>query len=172
KFISEIGYDESRRMAEQRGLYPAWKGSLHEGRGQLVRNCYVTTDAPTRTMSMIADTSRGCEPEFSLIWFKNVMDGEHLPYVLEDFIETAKHEGFWTEGLMEKILDNHGSARGVQESPERWQRVFVTAHDVAPEWHVRMHAAFQQYTDSRVSKTINHPTEATTDDVMNAYLMA
>ena len=172
KFISDKGYEQSMRLAEQRGLYPAWKGSLHEGRGQRVRNSYVTTVAPTGTISMIADTSGGCEPEFSLIWFKNVMDGEHLPYVLEDFIETAKHEGFWTEGLMEKILDNHGSARGVQEIPERWQRVFVTAHDVAPEWHVRMQAAFQQYTDSGVSKTINLPTEATVDDVMKAYLMA
>ena len=172
KFISDKGYEQSMRLAEQRGLYPAWKGSLHEGRGQRVRNSYVTTVAPTGTISMIADTSGGCEPEFSLIWFKNVMDGEHLPYVLEDFIETAKREGFWTEGLMEKILDNHGSARGLQEIPERWQRVFVTAHDVAPEWHVRMQAAFQQYTDSGVSKTINLPTEATIDDVMKAYLMA
>ncbi len=172
KFISDKGYEQSMRLAEQRGLYPAWKGSLHEGRGQRVRNSYVTTVAPTGTISMIADTSGGCEPEFSLIWFKNVMDGEHLPYVLEDFIETAKREGFWTEGLMDKILDNHGSARGLQEIPERWQRVFVTAHDVAPEWHVRMQAAFQQYTDSGVSKTINLPTEATIDDVMKAYLMA
>ena len=172
KFISDKGYEQSMRLAEQRGLYPAWKGSLHEGRGQRVRNSYVTTVAPTGTISMIADTSGGCEPEFSLIWFKNVMDGEHLPYVLEDFIETAKREGFWTEGLMEKILDNHGSARGIQEIPERWQRVFVTAHDVAPEWHVRMQAAFQQYTDSGVSKTINLPAAATIDDVMKAYLMA
>jgi len=172
KFISEKGYDQSMRLAEQRGLYPSWKGSLHEARGQRVRNSYVTTVAPTGTISMIADTSGGCEPEFSLIWFKNVMDGEHLPYVLEDFIETAKREGFWKEGLMEKILNNHGSARGIPEIPERWQKVFVTAHDVAPEWHVRMQAAFQQYTDSGVSKTINLPAEATVDDVMNAYLMA
>src|SRR5207249_279717 len=84
----------------------------HEGRGQRVRNSYVTTVAPTGTISMIADTSGGCEPEFSLIWFKDVMDGEHLPYVLEDFIETAKREGFWTEGRMENILDNYGQARG------------------------------------------------------------
>ena len=172
KFISDKGYEESMRMAEQRGLYPAWKGSLHEARGQRVRNSYVTTVAPTGTISMIADTSGGCEPEFTLIWFKNVMDGEHLPYVLEDFIETAKREGFWKEGLMEKILANHGSARGIPQIPERWQKVFVTAHDVAPEWHVRMQAAFQRYTDSGVSKTINLPTEATIDDVMRAYLMA
>src|SRR5439155_35251 len=81
----------------------------------LERNSYVTTVAPTGTISMIADTSGGCEPEFSLIWFKNVMDGEHLPYILDIFIETAKLEGFWREGLLDKILANHGSARGLPE---------------------------------------------------------
>ncbi len=172
KFISDLGYDESMRMAAQRGMYPSWKGSLHEARGQRVRNSYVTTVAPTGTISMIADTSGGCEPEFSLIWFKNVMDGEHLPYVLDDFIETAKREGFWKDGLMDKILANHGSARGISEIPMRWQEVFTTAHDVAPEWHVRMQAAFQKHTDSGVSKTINMPDQATADDVMAAYLMA
>jgi ribonucleoside-diphosphate reductase alpha chain len=172
KFISEIGYDESRRMAEKRGAYPSWKGSLHETRDQRVRNSYVTTVAPTGTICMIADTSGGCEPEFGLIWFKNVMDGEHLPYVLDLFIETAQREGFWQDGLLDKILANHGSARGIPEIPERWQKVFATAHDIAPAWHVRMQAAFQQYTDSGVSKTINMPDTATVDDVMAAYLMA
>ncbi len=172
QFISEIGYDESIRMADQRGLYPSWKGSLHEARGQRVRNSYVTTVAPTGTISMIADTSGGCEPEFSLIWFKNVMDGEHLPYVLDHFIETAKREGFWTDGLMDKILANHGSVRGLAEVPARWQEVFTTSHDVAPDWHVRMQAAFQKHTDSGVSKTINMPDHATVDDVMAAYLLA
>src|SRR5439155_14223386 len=109
KFISDKGYEQSMRLAEQRGLYPAWKGSLHEGRGQRVRNSYVTTVAPTGTISMIADTSGGCEPEFSLIWFKNVMDGEQLPYVLEDFIETAKREGFKQEGLVVNIRANSDS---------------------------------------------------------------
>jgi ribonucleoside-diphosphate reductase alpha chain len=172
KFISEKAYDESIRLAEKRGVYPSWKGSLHEARGQRARNSYVTTVAPTGTISMIADTSGGCEPEFSLIWFKNVMDGEHLPYVLDQFIDTAKREGFGTEALMDKIVANHGSARGIAGIPERWQRVFVTAHDIAPEWHVRMQAAFQQYTDSGVSKTINLPLDATVDDVLKAYLMA
>jgi ribonucleoside-diphosphate reductase alpha chain len=172
KFISEVGYSESVRMAEKRGVYPSWKGSLHEARGQRARNSYVTTVAPTGTISMIADTSGGCEPEFSLIWFKNVMDGEHLPYVLDHFIETAKREGFWHDELLDKILANHGSARGLAEVPERWQQVFTTAHDAAPEWHVRMQAAFQKYTDSGVSKTINMPDQASVDDVMAAYLMA
>src|SRR5439155_21123134 len=99
KVISEIGYDKSRRMAEKRGVYPSWKGSLHEARGQRVRNSYVTTVAPTGTISMIADTAGGCEPELSRIWFKNVIDGEHLAYVLDLFIETAKRGGLLEEGL-------------------------------------------------------------------------
>jgi ribonucleoside-diphosphate reductase alpha chain len=100
------------------------------------------------------------------------MDGEHLPYVLEDFIDVAKREGFWHEGLIERILNNHGSARGLAEVPEKWQRVFATSHDIVPEWHVRMQAAFQAGTDSAVSKTINLPEHATVEDVKKAYLLA
>ncbi len=172
KFFRDIGYDESRRLADERGPYAYWEGSLHQKQGFRLRNSYVTTVAPTGTISMIADTSGGCEPEFSLIWYKNVMDGEHLPYVLEDFIEVAKREGFWREDLIQRILDNHGSARGVDGVPEHWQRVFATSHDVAPEWHVRMQAAFQAHTDSAVSKTINLPASATVEDVKKAYLLA
>src|SRR5438132_9406949 len=172
KLISVKGYEQSMRLAEQRGLYPAWKGSLHEGRGQRVRNSYVTTVAPTGTISMIADTSGGCEPEFSLIWYKRVMDGDELPYFLDYFEEVAKREGFWRDDLVQKILDNHGSPRGLKDVPEKWQRVFATAHDVAPEWHVRMQAGFQDYSDAAVSKTINLPREATVEDVKKAYLLA
>jgi ribonucleoside-diphosphate reductase alpha chain len=172
KFIQTVGMDASRKLAEERGVYPNWKGSLHEKKGQKVRNAYVTTVAPTGTISMIANTSGGCEPEFSLIWYKNVMDGEHLPYVQEYFIEVAKKEGFWTEVLLEKIMANHGSAKGVREIPEKWQKVFVTAHDIAPEWHVRMEAAFQENTDSAVSKTINLSHQAGIGDVQKAFLLA
>jgi ribonucleoside-diphosphate reductase alpha chain len=172
KFFRDVGYDESRRLADERGPYAYWEGSLHQKQGYRLRNSYVTTVAPTGTISMIADTSGGCEPEFSLIWYKNVMDGEHLPYVLEDFIEVAKREGFWHEDLIQRILNNHGSARGLGEVPEEWQRVFATSHDVSPEWHVRMQAAFQSATDSAVSKTVNLPTHATVEDVKNAYRLA
>src|SRR5437867_10350842 len=121
---------------------------------------------------MIADTSGGCEPEFSLIWYKRVMEGEELPYFLDYFEEVARREGFWSEDLVKNILDNHGSPRGLKEVPEKWQRVFATAHDVPPEWHVRMQAGFQDYSDAAVSKTINMPREATVEDVKKAYLMA
>src|SRR5213596_1579466 len=172
QFIQETGYNESAKLAEERGVYPAWEGSRHQEKGLRLRNSYVTTVAPTGTLSMIADTSGGCEPEFSLIWYKRVMDGEELPYFLDYFEEVAKREGFWRDDLVKKILDNHGSPRGLKEVPEKWQRVFATAHDVAPEWHVRMQAAFQDWCDAAVSKTINMPREATVEDVKKAYLLA
>jgi len=172
QFIQETGYNESAKLAEERGVYPAWEGSRHQESGLRLRNSYVTTVAPTGTLSMIADTSGGCEPEFSLIWYKRVMDGEELPYFLDYFEEVAKREGFWQEDLVRKIIDNHGSPRGLKEIPEKWQRVFATAHDVAPEWHVRMQAAFQDWCDAAVSKTINMPREATVEDVKKAYLLA
>ncbi|MHB8482727.1 MAG: vitamin B12-dependent ribonucleotide reductase [Nitrospiria bacterium] len=171
-YFKHIGYDASRQLAEERGVYAYWKGSLHEQQGHAIRNSYVTTVAPTGTISMIADTSGGCEPEFSLIWYKNVMGGDHLPYVQDYFIEVAKKEGFWHDELLERIIVNHGSARGIKEIPLKWQEVFVTSHDIAPEWHVRMQAAFQEHTDSAVSKTINLPTTATVEDVKKAYLLA
>src|SRR6059036_2809231 len=172
KFIQETGYNESAKLAGERGVYPAWEGSRHQEKGLRLRNSYVTTVAPTGTLSMIADTSGGCEPEFSLIWYKRVLEGEELPYFLDYFEEVAKREGFWREDLVKKILDNHGSPRGLQEVPEKWQRVFATAHDVEPEWHVRMQAAFQDWCDAAVSKRINLPREATVEDVKKAYLLA
>jgi ribonucleoside-diphosphate reductase alpha chain len=172
RFIHDIGYDESQRLAEVRGVYPAWKGSIHEKMGLRMRNSYVTTVAPTGTLSMIADTSGGCEPEFSLVWYKNVMEGEHLPYVLDYFIEVGKEEGWWHDGLLDKIMENGGSCRGISEVPEEWQRVFAVSFDVTPEWHVRMQAAFQEFCDAAVSKTINLPRDATVEQVEEAYLLA
>jgi len=172
KFIRDTGYDESQKLAKEKGPYPAWPGSRHHKMGLLMRNSYVTTVAPTGTLSMIADTSGGCEPEFSLLWYKNVMDGTHLPYVLDYFIEVAKREGWWRADLLDKILKNGGRARGVPEIPKKWQEAFAVSFDVSPEWHVRMQAAYQEGSDSAVSKTINLPATATVEDVKKAYLLA
>lgn len=173
KFIQDEGIKASEELAQERGPYGFWEGSVHQKAGLTERrNSYVTTIAPTGTISMISDTSGGCEPEFSLIWYKNVMDGTHLPYVLEYFGEVAKREGFWYEGLMDDVLKNSGSCRGLDKVPQEWQRIFATAMDVSPEWHVRMQAAFQQYVDAAVSKTINLPKTATEQDVKAAYLLA
>src|SRR5436309_11686356 len=172
RFIQETGYNESAKLAEERGVYPAWEGSRHQEKGLRLRNSYVTTVAPTGTLSMIADTSGGYEPEFSLVWYKRVMDGEELPHFLDYFDEVATREGFLRADHAKMILDNHGSPRGLKEVPEKWQRVFATAHDVSPKWHVRMQAAFKAWCDAAVSKTINKPQDATVEDVKNAHLLA
>jgi len=171
-FIHDISRDASGELAKKRGVYANWKGSLHDKQGRRLRNSYLTTVAPTGTISMIADTSGGCEPEFSLVWYKNVMDGEHLPYALDYFSEVAKREGFYSEDLLDQIMENKGSVQGIDQVPRHWQNVFTTSHDISPKWHVRMQAAFQEFSDSAVSKTINMPTSATTKDVKDAYLMA
>ncbi|MHB8584478.1 MAG: ribonucleotide reductase N-terminal alpha domain-containing protein [Thermoplasmatota archaeon] len=173
RFIQTESVKASEALATERGPYGFWNGSVHQRKGlKPRRNAYVTTIAPTGTISMIAETSGGCEPEFSLIWYKNVMDGTHLPYVLTYFEDVARREGFWYEGLMDEVLKNHGSARGIARVPEKWQKVFATAMDISPEWHVRMQGAFQKEIDAQVSKTINLPKKATEDDVKKAYLLA
>src|SRR5437879_8422690 len=134
QFIQETGYNESAKLAEERGVYPAWEGSRHQEKGLRLRNSYVTTVAPTGTLSMIADTSGGCEPEFSLIWYKRVMDGEELPYFLDYFEEVAKREGFWREYLLQRFLANTGPRRGMSEVPDKWQRVFAPAHACPAGW--------------------------------------
>lgn len=171
-FIHKMASDESAHLAEQRGVYPNWEGSRHDKEGKRLRNSYLTTVAPTGTISMISDTSGGCEPEFSLIWYKNVMDGEHLPYALDYFSEVAKREGFYSKDLLDQIMNNKGSVKGVNQVPKYWQDVFVTSHNISPSWHVRMQAAFQEFSDSAVSKTINLPTEAKVDEIKEAYLLA
>ena len=166
-FIREEAEKTSLDLARSHGPYP-----FYEGIGSPKRNSHLLTIAPTGTISMIADTSSGCEPEFSIIWYKNVMDGTHLPYTLEMFETVAREEGFWSEELPSLIVENHGSCRGLSQVPEIWQRVFATAHDIAPEWHVRMQAAFQKHIDAAVSKTINMPNSATVEDVQSAYRLA
>ncbi len=166
-FIREESERTSQDLAKVHGPFPYF-----EGVGTRKRNSHLLTIAPTGTISMIADTSSGCEPEFSIIWYKNVMDGTHLPYTLDLFTRVAEREGFMVPGLAEKIVENHGSCRGLQEVPEKWQKVFATAHDVGAEWHVRMQAAFQKYIDAAVSKTINLSQEATIEDVEKSYLLA
>ncbi len=172
RYIQEEGWKASEALAEVRGAYPAWKGSRHESDGRRVRNSYVTAIAPTGTISMIADTSGGCEPEFSLIWYKHVLEGENLPYICDPFVEVARQEGWWDEPLIEKISYNGGSCRGVSQVPEQWQNVFAIAHDIAPSWHVRMQAVLQLFTDAAVSKTINLPHGASAEEVGQVYRMS
>jgi ribonucleoside-diphosphate reductase alpha chain len=170
KFIDDEAWEESRALAEERGVMPHYEGSRHEARGDRVRNATVTTIAPTGTISMIAGCSGGIEPLFAVAFMRRQADME-LPDVNPEFVKLAKERGFYSEELMKKVA-REGSVRSILEAPEDVRRVWVTSHDITPEWHVRMQAAFQKHTSMGISKTINLPSEATPMDVEDAYRLA
>lgn len=136
-----------------------------------IRNATHTTIAPTGTISMIADTSSGIEPQFSLVYVKNVMDTEKLLYVNKWFEAALEEWGLLNQDLLEEVSQS-GSANHISDLPQELKDVFQTAHDISPQWHIRMQAAFQKYTDNAVSKTINFPNSASIADIREAYILA
>ncbi|HAK97141.1 MAG TPA: ribonucleotide-diphosphate reductase subunit alpha [Planctomycetes bacterium] len=171
EFVNEESHAASEALAAQRGVFPNFPGSVWEQRGRPMRNAATTTIAPTGTISIIADCSGGIEPLFSVAFWRQVLDGKRLPEVNRQFMAAATERGFLRAGLVEELAEK-GSLKGVEGIPEDVRRVFVTAHDISPEWHVRMQAAFQRHCDASISKTINFPREASRDDVRRLYLLA
>jgi ribonucleoside-diphosphate reductase alpha chain len=171
QFINEEAKKKSQMLAEKRGTFPAYEGSIHQKNGIKMRNACVTTVAPTGTIGMLAEASGGLEPNFAISFIKNVMDGTELVYTNKYFEETAKKKGFYSKELMREIA-KVGSIQEFDEIPQEVKNVFVTAQDITPEWHIRMQAAFQKHVDASVSKTINFPTEAQIKDIEDAYLLA
>ncbi len=163
--------DASIRLGESRGTFPAWNDSIYFPDGPKLRNSTFTTIAPTGTISMLADCSSGIEPAFSLVFTKRVMDGTNLLYVNPYFEQACKDAGIYSEELMKKVAEK-GTIQHMEEIPNAIKKLFVTAHDITPEWHVRMQAAFQKWTDAAVSKTCNFPKSASVQDVMDAYWLA
>jgi len=171
-FIEAEARQASMKLAEERGVFPNWEGSVYDTpEGMRLRNATVTTIAPTGTLSIIANCSSGIEPLFAVSYVRTVMDNDRLVEVNPLFEDIAVKQGFYSRDLMALIAD-HGSVHGIDGVPEDVQRVFVTAHDISPEWHVRMQAAFQKHTDNAVSKTVNFANEATVDDVRQVYDLA
>ncbi len=171
-FIQAEARVASAKLAEERGTFANFEGSIYDTPGGMrLRNATVTTIAPTGTLSIIANSSSGVEPLFAVSYVRTVMDDERLIEVNPAFEETAIKRGFYSQELMALIAD-HGTVRGIDEVPQDTQRIFVTAHDIEPEWHVRTQAAFQKYTDNAVSKTVNFASSATVDDVRRVYDLA
>jgi ribonucleoside-diphosphate reductase alpha chain len=172
-FIKEKGHDQSARLAEERGPFPNWSRSIYRN-GRPLRNAAVTTIAPTGTISMIAGCSAGIEPVFALAFEHRVKGPDEervLSFVSATFERVARERGFYSEALMAEIA-RHGTLDGIPGVPDDARAVFKTAHEIEYGWHVRHQAAFQRHTDNGVSKTINLPRDASTDDVANAYLLA
>jgi len=172
KFIQEETIAQSMELARQRGSFPNFRGSLWEKRGYNgMRNASVITIAPTGTLSIIADTSSGIEPLFAISFYREILEGTKLLEVNRLFQSMAEAEGIASRELMESIALK-GSIQDLPSVPVHLKHIFLTALDIPPEWHVKMQAAFQKYTDNAVSKTINLPQDATMEDVAKAYLMA
>lgn len=169
KFISEEAAKASKELAKERGSFPNFGRSLYR---EEIRNATRTTIAPTGSLSIIADCSSGIEPLFAVSFVrKNILNDVELVDVNPTFEKMAKEQGFYTSELMAKIAIC-GSVQGMEEVPPDVQGIFVTAHDITPEWHVRMQAAFQKYTDNAVSKTVNFPHSATEEDVAHVFRLA
>ncbi len=183
QFVDEEAKIESERLATERGVFPEWERSIWGSdqtcargpRGERVRpmrrlrNCNVTTVAPTGTISIIAGCSSGIEPLFAVAFMRN-QAGVLMPDVNEDFVAIAKAEGWFSDDLMRRIAE--AGHIGFPEVPAKWQRVFVTANHIKPEWHIRMQAAFQEFNDSAISKTCNFAHDATEDYVEEIYRLA
>jgi ribonucleoside-diphosphate reductase alpha chain len=175
KFIQDKSHEESRRLARERGSFPNFKGSRWEKIGYPeMRNATVTTIAPTGTTSIFAGCSSGIEPIFSLVFVrKNILDQDKDSFIEVHplFEEKCKQAWIYSEELMEEV-SQAGSLESVKQIPAELKRVFVTSHDIAPKWHVKIQAAFQKHTDNAVSKTVNMPNSSTLEDVEEVYLMA
>lgn len=171
--VDEEAFMASHVIAEEKGVFPNWhkSPSFQEKYGK-VRNASRTCIAPTGTLSIIANCTSSIEPAYGLVYEKHVLDGETLYEVNPVFEQELENRGIYSKELLQKIADNNGSCQGVKEIPEDMQKVFVVAHDISPEWHVRMQAEFQKNVDMGISKSINARNGSTKKDVEDAFMLA
>lgn len=165
RFIRERAEEKSIELAKERGIFPNYKSGVKR------RNATLITIAPTGTLSIIAGCSSGIEPLYAIRYIRRALEDINLQQINPFFLEVAKKRSFYSEGMM-KQLEEGASLKEIKGIPEDIRRLFVTSFDISPEWHVKMQASFQKYTDNAVSKTINFPGDATIDDVRDAYLLA
>lgn len=171
-FVSDESFKASLELAKERGAFPAFEGSIYDlPDAPKLRHAARTTIAPTGTLSIIAGCSSGIEPLFALSYKRNILDGSQMVEVNPYFEEVARAGGFYSEKLMEELASG-AQLHDIDGIPEEIKRTFVTAHEVAPKWHIRMQAAFQAHTDSAVSKTVNFRREATEKEIADVYVMA
>lgn len=172
KFLNDESHKASQELAAERGVFPYWKGSRWDtDKNTPMRNVATTTMAPTGTISIFTDSSGGIEPMFSLTFERHVLNGKKMLEVNKVFARIAKERGFYSESLMKTIIAS-GTLANVDGIPEDIKEIFVCTHDISPEWHIRMQAAFQKHVDNSISKTINLPHDATREDVEKSYRLA
>jgi ribonucleoside-diphosphate reductase alpha chain len=171
KFIYEEAEKASIEIAAKRGVFPNYEKSIYQKQNKKLRNATLTTIAPTGTLSMIAGCSSGIEPLFAVAYTKTVMDNDNLHEINRHLLEIIRNKDFYSEKLLTRIAER-GSLKDIDEIPDDIKKVFVTAHEIEPVWHIKMQAAFQKYTNNAVSKTVNFKNSATVDDVKEVYELA
>jgi ribonucleoside-diphosphate reductase alpha chain len=171
EFIDNTSKKASVEIAEKRGVFKYYDKSIYKEKGLKLRNATTTTIAPTGTISIIAGTTSGIEPLFALCITRNVLDNTKLIEINPVFKEVALKRGFYSEALMKEIAEK-GTLKGIDGIPEDIKRVFVTAFDIAPLWHIKMQSVFQKHVDNAVSKTVNFRHDATVDEVKEVYELA
>ncbi|KKQ74257.1 MAG: Ribonucleoside-diphosphate reductase [Berkelbacteria bacterium GW2011_GWB1_38_5] len=172
KRISDASHQTSQKLAQKKGNFPAFEGSMWDKKdNKFMRNATTTTIAPTGTLSIFASATSGIEPIFALVYTKTVMDGTALVEVNRYFKRALTNAGIYSDDLIKKVSKS-GSIQDFDEIPDKIKKIFVTCRDISPEWHVKMQAAFQKHTDNAISKTINFPNSATISDVKQAYLLS
>ncbi len=171
KFIKDAAYEKSEQLAEKKGVCPAWEGSDHQRAGRKLRNLTCLALSPTGTRSLLADTSASCEPVFAICYQRTVLSSNQLVFINKAFERVARERGFYSPELINKVA-KFGSIQSMKEIPKDVREIFVTAQDIAPEWHIRMQATLQKHVDNAISKTINFPRTASIKNVEDVYLMA
>jgi ribonucleoside-diphosphate reductase alpha chain len=173
RFIQREGHKTSQLLGKERGSFPNFKKSIWKQRKhyKFMRNATVTTISPTGTISIIAGCSSGIEPLFAISFVRNVMEGTELFETNPSFLKISKERNFFSDDLLKQISKT-GSIQNISSIPDDVKKLFVSALDISPEWHVKMQATFQKHTDNAVSKTVNLPMNCTVEDVKKIYLMA
>ena len=170
-FIKTEGHKTSQTLGKERGSFPNFDQSIWKKKYRHMRNATVTTIAPTGTISIIAGCSSGIEPLFAIAYARNVMEGTRLREINPIFVKIARKGGFYSSDMIDQIVKN-GSIQNIPHIPASVKKIFVTALDIPPTFHIRMQAAFQKYTDNAVSKTVNLSQNSSPKDVRDAYLVA
>jgi len=171
KFVNDTAFNASAELAKEKGVFPHYDLSIYKKMKVKMRNAARTSIAPTGSISMVANASSGIEPIFAVAFRKNVVDAKGVFYVNQYFEDMAKKNGFYNDEVLGEV-SKHGSLQNNKEIPEKIQKLFVTAHEISPAFHVKMQAAFQKHTDNAISKTINMPNSATIDDVKEVYMLS
>jgi len=172
KTMYQAGFNASCDLGAEKGSFPLINDSIWAKEKRKPRNVALITFPPSSGNAVICETSFGIEPYFALAYEQNVLGGERLKTVIPLFIEKLKERGIYSEELIQKIIDNHGSCQGIREVPKDLQEIFKVAHDISWENHIRMQAAFQKWTDNAITKTVNMPASVTPDDIEKAYILA